>query len=67
MYKAGVYEIIPLKDKLNDYKLIKLIWSFKYKRSSIGVLMKYIARLYVHRGIQEKGIDYFNTFIPVVN
>jgi len=67
LYEADVFEIIPLKDKPRDRKLIKFIWSFKRKRSPIGVLIKHKARLCVHGGMQEKGVDYFNTFAPVVN
>ena len=67
LYEADVFDIIPLSDKPKDRKLIKFIWSFKRKRSSLGVLIKHKARLCVHGGMQEKGVDYFNTFAPVVN
>ena len=67
LYEANVFDIIPLEDKPKNYKLIRFIWSFKQKRSPIGVLIKHKARLCVHGGMQKKGIDYFNTFIPIVN
>ena len=67
LYEADVFDIIPIEDKPKDRKLIKFIWSFKRKRSLIGVLIKHKARLCVHGGMQEKGVDYFNTFAPVVN
>ena len=65
--KADVFDIMPLSDKPKDRKLIKFIWSFKRKRSPLGVLIKHKARLCVHGGMQEKGVDYFNTFAPVIN
>ena len=67
LYKADVFEVIPLKDKPKERKLIRFIWSFRRKRSPIGLLIKHKARLCIHGGMQEKGIDYFNTFVPIVN
>ena len=67
LYKADVFEVIPLKDKLKEYKLIRFIWSFRRKRSLIGLLIKHKARLCIHVGMQEKGVNYFNTFVPVAN
>ena len=48
-------------------KLIKFIWSFKRKRPPIRFFIKYKARLCVHGGMQEKGVDYFNIFPLVMN
>ena len=48
-------------------KLIHLIWSFKRKRNPLGDLIKYKPRLYVHGGMQTKGVDYWHTYAPVVN
>ena len=67
LYEADVFEIIPLEQKPKDCKLIRFIWSFKHKRSPIGVLIKHKARLCVHSGMVEKGVDYYNTFAPIVN
>ena len=51
LYEANIFDIIPLEDKPKNYKLIRFIWSFKRKRSLIGVLIKHKARLYVHGGM----------------
>ena len=45
----------------------KLIWSFKRKRLPDGSITKYKARLCAHGGMQRWGIDYWETFAPVVN
>ena len=43
-----------------------MIWSFKRKRSSIGELLKYKARLCMHEEKQTKGLYCQNTHAPVV-
>ena len=67
LHEADVLDAMPLENKPKDRKSIKLIWSFKRKRSPIGLLIKHKARLCAHRGMQEKGADCFNAFVPVVN
>ena len=61
-----IFQIIPLKDKPSHKSLIPFVWSFKQKRNIIGDLIKYKARLYLHGEKQVKGIDYQNTYAPVV-
>ena len=61
-----IFEVIPLKDKPIEKNLIPFVWSFKRKHNSLGNLIKYKARLYIHGGKQVKGIDYWNTCAPVV-
>ena len=43
------------------------IWSFRRKRVNIiGKVIKYKARICAHGGMQEKGINYWETYAPVV-
>ena len=43
------------------------IWSFRRKRDNImGKVTKYKARICVHGGMQYKGINYWETYAPVV-
>ena len=65
--KTHVWKIIKKSDLPPDARLIRLIWSFKRKRNSLGELLKHKARLCVHGGMQQKGIDYWHTYAPVVN
>ena len=48
-------------------KIILSIWSFKRKRIPDGRILKYKARLCAHGGMQRWGIDYWETYSPVVN
>ena len=48
-------------------KTILSIWSFKRKRIPDGTISKYKARLCAHGGMQSWGVDYWETYAPVVN
>jgi hypothetical protein len=48
-------------------KTILSIWSFKRKRHPDGRLNKHKARICAHGGMQQWGIDYWETYSPVVN
>eukprot|EP00957_Ditylum_brightwellii_P193397 14725772-Ditylum_brightwellii.AAC.1 len=53
------------KDKLDEnvkLKTILLIWSFKRKRFPSGKLMKHKVRLCAHGGMQQWGLDCWETF-----
>ena len=50
-----------------EAKTILAIWSFKRKRFPDGRIMKYKARLCAHGGMQKWGVDYWETYSPVVN
>ena len=45
---------------------ILYIWSFKRKRFPGGTLLKHKARLCDHEGMQKWGINYWDTYAPVV-
>jgi Reverse transcriptase (RNA-dependent DNA polymerase) len=49
-----------------DMKPIKTVWSFKCKRHPDGLLLKHKAHLCVHGSMQEKGINFWETYSPVV-
>ena len=53
-------------DKKGQLKTILSIWSFKRKRFPSGKLMKHRARLCAHSGMQQWGLDFWETFSPVV-
>ena len=44
-----------------------MIWSFKRKRKPDGTITKYKARLCCHEGQQEWGVNYWDTYSPVVS
>ena len=55
------------KDANGKLKTIMSIWSFKRKRLPSGALVKHKARLCAHGGMQQWGVNYWETYSPVVN
>ena len=59
----NAYSLVP---RPSNHKVISGVWAFKRKRYPSGLVRKLKAR-YCARGFeQQKGIDYFETFAPVV-
>ena len=53
--------------KTKGAKMIMAIWYFRRKRENIiGKVTKYKYRICAHSVMQEKGIDYWETYAPVV-
>jgi hypothetical protein len=61
------WEIIPRSQMPKEMKTIMAIWSFKRKRHPDGLLNKHKARLCAHGGMQQWGVNYWETYAPVVN
>jgi hypothetical protein len=61
------WEIIPRSQMPKEMKTIMAIWSFKRKRLPDGTLNKHKARLCAHGGMQQWGVNYWETYAPVVN
>ena len=55
------------KNKDGKLKNILSIWHFKRKRFQNGTLMKHKARLCAHGGMQQCGVNYWETHAPVVS
>eukprot|EP00957_Ditylum_brightwellii_P077688 5903571-Ditylum_brightwellii.AAC.1 len=59
---------VPADKRVNGMMKTKVsIWSFKRKRLASGQLMKHKACLCAHGGMQRWGVDFWETYIPVVN
>ena len=60
------WKIVKRSDH-NNPRTILAIWSFKRKRLPNGQISRYKARLCAHGGMQQWGVNYWETFSPVVN
>ena len=58
--------LVP-RSKAGKNKIIRAVWSFKRKRLPDGLLLKHKARLCVNGSMQVYGINYWNTYAPVVS
>ena len=63
--KMGNYKHIPLSNLPKGMKLINMVWSMRRKRRiNTQQVYKWKARLNVHRGQQEHGVHYWDTYAP---
>ena len=53
-------------DHTNDKNVLALIWAFKIKQFPGGLMKKFKATICAHRDQQLEGIDFFETYAPVV-
>lgn len=57
---------IPLDAKGKKLKVLKSIWAFKLKRYPDGTPQKFKARFCARGDVQQEGINFFDTYAPVV-
>ena len=62
-----IWSVFPRTNVPPDANIILAVWSFKRKRFPDGSLNKHKARLTAHGGKQRWGVDYWETYSPVVN
>jgi hypothetical protein len=55
------------RETIGKAPTVKAIWSFKRKRRPDGSLLKHKARLCAHGGMQIHGVNFWDTYAPVVN
>ena len=70
--ETGAYEVykhftLVIIIELNGKKAIISIWSFTINRDPYGSLIKHKSRLCAHKGMQQWGVNYWETYTPVVN
>ena len=66
-HTKNLYWEVVRRSMIGDAKNIKTIWSFNRKRRPDESLLKHKARLCAHRGMQEYGKNFWDTYDPVVN
>ncbi len=62
----GHWTLMLSKDLPVNLKTIMAVWSFKHKIFPDGMLNKHKAQLFAHGGHQTWGLDYWDTYAPVV-
>ena len=61
--EMGAWEVV---DREEDMNVIGSIWAFKLKRYPDGVVKKFKARFCARGDQQLEGVDFFETYAPVV-
>ena len=59
----NAWDVVDRKDDMN---VIKLTWAFKLKRYPDGLIKKFKENFCSRGGMQMEGIDFFETYAPVV-
>ena len=67
MLQNKVFELVERHSVPFGKRVVKAIWSFRRKRTPSGSVYRRRARLCAHGGQQQEGIDFFETFAPVVS
>lgn len=60
-------QVVPRASLPDGVKPLPAIWAFKRKRLPDWTIQKYKARLNAHGGKQTRGVNYWETYAPVVN
>lgn len=63
LIRNKTWSLVPCPTNVN---LVGCKWLYRIKRHSDGTLARYKARLVAQGFSQEEGVDYFDTFNPVI-
>jgi transposase InsO family protein len=64
---AGVFEFQNMSQLPSNARLLNAIWSYRRKRRPDGVLLKHKSRICADGSQQKYGVDYWETYAPVVH
>jgi hypothetical protein len=67
LHLSGVISYHPMDTLPARARLLNAIWSYRRKRSPAGVLLKHKARICTDGSQQHHGVDYWETYAPVVS
>ena len=63
LHDNGTWTLVPYQPSMN---LVRSWWVYKIKRRANGSVEKYKAQLVARGFTQQEGIDYFETFSPII-
>ena len=63
----GHWKVVPISSVPQGNRPIMAVWSMKRKRDPAVEIIKWKARLGAHGGMQTKGVNYWETYSPVVS
>ena len=66
LMKQNTWKRLPRNDVPPGRKILKSTWAFKLKRLPDETPLKYKTRFCVRGDLQTEGVDYFETYAPVV-
>ena len=61
------WEVVHRWDKPPGVKTVLAIWYFRHKRFPNGRINKHKVRLFAHGGMQQYGVNYWETYSPTVH
>jgi hypothetical protein len=67
LHSSGVFSYHKIETLPARARLLNAIWSYRRKRSPAGVLLKHKARICTDGSQQQYGVDYWETYAPVVS
>jgi hypothetical protein len=67
LHDAGVFSYHPIHTLPPKARLLNAIWSYRRKRTPAGVYCKHKARICTNGSQQQYGVNYWNTYAPVVS
>ena len=65
--EADVFDYQEISSFPKDAQLLNAIWSYRRKRRPDGTLLKYKSRICADGSMQQYGVDYWETYAPVVH
>ena len=66
MYLNEIYELIPRNEVPPDKTILRAIWSHRRKTKPDGTVYRHRSRICVDGSMQKEGIDYQDTYSPVI-
>jgi hypothetical protein len=64
---TDILEVVPRTALPSDTKPLPAVWAFRQKRNPDWSISKWKARINAHGGRQQHGVNYWETYAPVVN